>query len=297
MPFQDVCMQHTTSCIYNIFYKLSPHPLLQGLITNILMSCWSLLLICFFLVNSVASSIPPPGKVLDLSTFDALQIPVDDGKGGMTQIRHPKLDTYTSDYFYTNPQDTTEVVFWAPENGVVSGNGAGPRTELTEENNLFTFSGIHTMKYSMKVKQVPSGGKVCIGQIKGDSCDSCRALDEIKNSTVLKGSSCLIVVELIYDETKNGLVSAKMRDKNCNSVSFDLGKFKLDEDINISLKVDGYNVYVSSNKQVLEKYDYSFWKGSHYGMHFKVGLYDQNSSGKSSSGGQAKLSNLKITHD
>jgi len=44
------------------------------------------------------------------------------------------------------------------------------------------------------------------------------------------------------------------------------------------MKVDGYNVYVSSNKQVLEKYDYSFWKGSHYGMHFKVGLYDQNSS-------------------
>jgi len=91
------------------------------------MSSWAFLIITFVLVISVESSIPPPGKVFDLSTFDALQIPVDNGKGGMTQIKHPKLDTYTSDYFYTNPHDTTEVVFWAPENGVMSENGSGPR--------------------------------------------------------------------------------------------------------------------------------------------------------------------------
>jgi len=83
----------------------------------------------------------------------------------------------------------------------------------------------------MKVNQVPSGGKVCIGQIKGDSCDSCRTLDEAKNSTVLKGGNCKIVVELIYDENKNGLVTANMRDKYCKNAKYDLGKFKIDEDI------------------------------------------------------------------
>ena len=31
------------------------------------------------------------------------------------------------------------MVMFVPENGVVTGNGAGPRTELTEPNDYFTF--------------------------------------------------------------------------------------------------------------------------------------------------------------
>lgn len=260
-------------------------------------------LVVFLLLCCVGLSIqdvPPPGKVLDLSTFDALQIPVDNGNGGITQIKHPQLDAYSSEYFYTNPYDTSEVVFWCPENGVVTGNGAGPRTELTEPNNYFTFSGTHTMKYTTSVKEVPSGGEICIGQIKGDSCDICAAMEEkaLNNSTVgLQGSSCLIVVELIYDADKNGLVTAHMRDDDCRGVSFELGHFDFDENIDISMKVDGYDVYVSSNKVTLDKYDYSFWKGKHYGMHFKVGVYDQNKGKSGSVGGKAKVSNLKISHN
>jgi len=256
-------------------------------------------IICvFYLSVSVYSSDPPPGKVLDLSDFDNLQLPLDNGKGGMTEIKHPELDTYTSDYFYTNPYDTSQVVFWTPENGVVSGNGAGPRTELSESNNYFTFSGTHKMSYTMQVKQVPSGGKVCIGQIKGDDYDSSDANIKGENSTSRPGcsGSCKIIVELIYDDNEDGLVTAHMRDESCCSATFKLGKFELDEDIEISMKVDGYNVYVSSNKVTLNKYSYSWWKGDNYGMHFKVGLYDQNTGSKSSNGGKAKLSNLKISH-
>lgn len=249
----------------------------------------------------IVNAVPPPGKVLDLSTFDALQIPVDNGKGGMTQIKHPELDTYSSEFFYTNPYDDSEVVFWAPENGSgISENGSGPRTELTEKNNLFTFSGTHTMSYDITVKEVPSDGQVCIGQIKGDSCDSCRQQELFGNETLssLHGS-CKIVVELIYDADNSGLVTAHMRSKSgnsCSSENFKLGKFDMGEKIHIDMKVDGYYVYVSSNKVQLDKYDYSFWKGSHYGMHFKVGLYDQTSCKSCSSGAKAKLSNLKIKH-
>ena len=241
------------------------------------------------------NTIPYPGEVLDLSTFDALQIPLDNGSGGMTQIKHPELDTYSSEYFYTNPYDVSQVVFWAPENGVVSGNGAGPRTELTEDNNYFTFSGKHVMKYTMQVKETPRGGEVCIGQIKGDSYDS--QFMGVQNVS-LGGASCLIVVELIYDAEKNGLVTAHMRNKkdgSCSGVTYELGKFQLDENIEISMEVDGYDVFVSSNKASVS-HDYSFWKGQHYGMHFKVGLYDQNKNENGSSGGKAKLSNLKISH-
>lgn len=253
-----------------------------------------------FIVSSVLCVLPP-GKVLDLSAFDSLQIPVDNGGGSFVQIRHPDLDSYTSDYFYTNPYDSTQVVFWAPENGSVSQNGAGPRTELTEDNNRFTFSGTHTMKYTMQVKETPSGGKVCIGQVKGDSCDSCffaeREGETISNSTALMGAGCLIVVELIYDANKNGLLTAHMRGHDasgCTNVQFNLGNFDLDEKMDISMTVNGYDVRVSSNKVTLPSYDYSFWKGAHYGMHFKVGLYDQNSGG--SGGAKGKLSNLRISH-
>lgn len=253
-------------------------------------------LVGVFVSPAVTTSVPPPGKVLDLSTFDALQIPVDNGKGGMTQIKHPELDSYSSEYFYTNPYDASQVVFWSPENGVVSGNGAGPRTELTEDNNFFTFSGKHKMKYRMQVKETPSGEKISIGQIKGDSFDTYL---EVENSTSVWGASCLIVVELIYDPKSNGLLTAHMRKKNgdgCSGVTYELGKFSLSENIDISMEVIGYDVYVSSNKVSLDAHDYSFWKGKHYGMHFKVGVYDQHKDRSGSGAGKAKLSNLKISH-
>lgn len=240
---------------------------------------------------------PSPGQVLDLSTFDALQIPLDNGKGGMTQIKHPELDSYSSEFFYTNPDDHSQVIMWAPVDGAMSGNGAGTRTELTEDNNHFTFSGKHKMKYSMKVKETVNGGQVAIGQIKGDSYDSyLLESEDISNATSLRGSSCLIVVELIYDAKENGLLTAHMRkqkDGDCKGVTYELGNFNINENIDISMEVEGYDVYVSSNKASVS-HDYSFWKGKHYGMHFKVGAYNQDKSG--SGAGKVKLSNLKISH-
>lgn len=253
----------------------------------------SIFLVLLGSTNVVLSSVPPPGKVLDFSTFKDLQVPVDDGKGGMTEIKHPELDTYSSKYMYTDEWDTSKVVFWAPINGVISGHGAGPRTELTEPNNLFTFSGKHTMKFTQQVKQIPSCGDVCIGQIKGDSYNS--QFFTAGNGTVgtTGGDSCLIVVELTFDG-KNAI--AHTRDKNCQGVKHNLGSYTMDEEIHISMTVDGYYVYVSSNKVNLGKIDYSFWKGANYGMHFKVGIYDQCSGKSSEDGGKTKLSGLQITH-
>lgn len=258
---------------------------------------------CFICVKS---SIPPPGDVLDLSPFDALQIPVDNGRGGFVQIKHPELDTYSSEYMHTDEWDTSKVVFWAPINGAVSDNGSGPRTELTEDNNYFTFSGKHTMKFSQQVKQVNSCSDVCIGQIKGDSYDeyfqvpthwknttySNASIDRSSDHPIL-GASCLIVVELTYDGKH---VIAHTRDHNCHSVNYDLGSFGIDEEIEIEMTVDDYDVYIKSNKATVPALDYSFWKGANYGMHFKVGLYDQCTGSSDSDGSKSKLYNLHITH-
>ena len=263
------------------------------------------------LLQNACAKVPPPGEVLDLSPFDALQTPLDDGHGGMTQIKHPELDTYSSEYMYTDEWDTSKVVIWAPINGVVSGNGAGPRTELTEENSLFTFSGKHTMKFTQQVKQINSCSDVCIGQIKGDDFDEAFEVPPTWNTTQphywisegryeslhrdhpIIGASCLIVVELTYDGSH---VTAHTRNEHCDNVSNDLGHFDLDEEIIIEMTVDDYDVFISSNKVTLPKIDYSFWKGAHYGMHFKVGVYDQCTGNSDTDGSKSKLSNLKITH-
>jgi hypothetical protein len=249
-----------------------------------------------FVLPCVVRAVPPPGSVLNLSPFDALQVPIDNGSGGFVQIKHPKLDTYTSSYMYTDPADSTGVILWAPENGVVSANGAGPRTELTEVNDRFTFSGRHVMDFTQQVLQVPSSGVLCIGQVKGDSYDS--AFFESDSSPGLNtslGAGRLIIVELIY-VAKTGAVEAHMRDVDANNVKYSLGTFTLKEKIVMKFVVDGYGVYVSSNKVALPKYDYSYWKGSNYGMHFKVGVYDQNTGTSSTIGGKSRLSGLKITH-
>ena len=87
------------------------------------------------------------------------------------------------------------MVMFVPENGVVTGNGAGPRTELTEPNDYFTFSGTHHMSYVTRVLQADH--TVCIGQVKGDDYSS--------------NASALIVVEIIYSPG-SGSVTSHVRD-------------------------------------------------------------------------------------
>lgn len=237
-----------------------------------------------------------PADVLNLAeTSMELQFPDTSKDGGIHTIKQPELLTYSSNYFYTNEDDPSTVVFWAPENGGVTDNGSGPRTELTEPKNFFTFSGKHTMTFTQQVKATDPKGVICIGQIKGDSYDS-TAIEEFNNSSssaILRGS-LLIVVELMYSES-SGAVTAHVRNKQGDNINLDMGHYSLNEKINMMMSVDGYEVTVKSDK-ASHTYSYDFWKGANYGMHFKVGVYDQGEGSSSSKGGKTKLSNLKITH-
>jgi hypothetical protein len=235
----------------------------------------------FFLLASLltsSSATNPPGENFDLSTF-YLQIPTDNSKGGITEIKQPQLETYTSSYFYTH-SPTNGAMCWAPENGARTNNGAGPRTELSQDIE-FTFSGVHEMNFTQVVHQADCN--VVIGQVKGDS----------HNSGYGTGGSCLIVVELTFETS--GVVSAHGRDSNCNSVSFKLGTYNLKEKIPVTFKVDGYTVYVTTSKGSC-KFDYSFWKGADYQMHFKVGDYLQCSGSSSTKGGKTEIQQLVTSH-
>eukprot|EP00128_Syssomonas_multiformis_P018265 Colp12_sorted_trinity150504_noHs@12897 len=237
-------------------------------------------ILLFLSVCSIACHAVAPGQIYDLRTW-TLQIPVDKGTGSIKQIKQPELATYSSEYFYTDSDKGA--IFRAPSDGLVTGNGAGPRTELTE-NHEFTFSGIHTLNITQQVLQLPPSKTICIAQVKGDSFSKSR-----------RAASCLIVVEFCYNGDAQE-VSAHMRDKDCNSKVFKAGKYKVGEKIDISFRVQDYDVYVATNKVVLPKYSYSFWKGHNYQMHFKVGDYVQGTAKSHTQGGKTKLSHLSVHH-
>ncbi len=196
---------------------------------------FTFILACFLTIFAAESSTPPPSKILDLSNFK-LELP-----DGSTSVKN--LDSYSSKYFYTDPADNRTVNFWTPEDGSVSSNGAGPRTELSEKTE-FTFSGKHSMVFTQQVFEADPKGEVCIGQVKGDSFNANfvsefvdpvgSAIDYSSvplNSTLM--ASCLIVVELIYN-AKSKEVTAHFRDSACNSKSVSVGQFSLGETIKMS---------------------------------------------------------------
>lgn len=96
------------------------------------------------------------------------------------------------------------------------------------------------------------------------------------------------------------VVEAHMRERDsrgdCTSKVFSVGSFNPGEKIHITFKVVDTKVYVSTNKVTLPGYSYSFWQGKNYGMHFKVGVYDQGTGKDGTKGGKVKLSNLVVGH-
>src|ERR1043166_3993018 len=117
----------------------------------------------------------PPGKNIDLSHW-MLAIPVDayGGTNGPAVVITPaQLAAGYSDplYFYTGADGATR--FWCPVTGAFTVALTYPRTELRESldgattNENWTGTGTHLLEAQCQVNQLPSSGKVVIGQIHG----------------------------------------------------------------------------------------------------------------------------------
>ena len=116
----------------------------------------------------------PPGGNFNLTNF-YLGLPVDSSggtSGDSASIPAAQLTGgYTNAlYFYTGPVDGA-MVFWAPVTGATTPNSSYPRSELREQltppsnsTNWLPY-GNHRLSAQCRVTQVPSTGKVIIGQI------------------------------------------------------------------------------------------------------------------------------------
>jgi len=247
------------------------------------------------LVGLSAQSLPPPGHVLNLKNF-VLQLPTG-SNGHIDEVSQPKLETYTSSYFHTAPDNSVE--FWCPVTGARTSGSQFPRTELRESVNLswnnngkgdWTFIGYHLINVTMKVVKVPpKTKKITIGQVHGATISG----------------SCSIIIELFWSDGK--IINA-MRGPPPNNSSTSCpnhyvtlpGNYELDEMFSYSLYVHDKTVSVYTTKGGWSNsYTYSWWKTSGadtYWAYLKAGDYVQQNTGSSSDGGTVRIYDLTTYH-
>jgi len=250
---------------------------------------------------SLSLSASPPGELFDLTHF-VLQLPTCTApkcSNSIDQISQPELKSYTSAYFFTDP-DTNAMTFWCPIDGKHTSGSNYPRSELRENQNLswnndgkgdWTFIGYHQLNVTLKVLEEPTTKTITIGQAHGAAI----------GSTSISGS-CSIISEFEWDNGKlvNHMRGAQSGD-TCSSVSQTLGgTYTVGESFSYSIVVNNKDVSIWTTKGGWSKpYTYSWWNTSGpntYWLYFKAGDYVQDSGSSSTVGGKIAITAITTSH-
>lgn len=220
--------------------------------------------------------------MIDLTTWN-LSVPVGTVA---TTIDTPVLASgFKNEFFHA---DTGTLFFWAPVTGSKTANAKYARSELRETNadgsvrNWLYTAATNQLKATMMVNQVPSTGKVVIGQI------------HVNGST-----EPLIKVEYQYKEkTKTGNIVAKVRMSPGQAdpdVIIVASGVPLNKNFNyvIQLSKTGVLNVTAYNTSWTTTID-SAW--STKPMYFKAGVYTQDNTGYATEGGATTFSKLAIVH-
>lgn len=190
---------------------------------------------------------------------------------------------YQDRYFY---RTDSGVVFWAPVTGTHTQGSVYPRSELREtyedgkQRNWYYKDAMNELSASLTVKQVPSSGRIVIGQI--HSKDS--------STPFLK---------ILYKQVRGtGYVYLELRNKPGDSKSptvmtytgMPLGapfRYEIDLAKSGELRVD-INGLVHNSKIN------SAWASKR--LYFKAGVYTLDNTGPSSEGGRVEFHDLWVSH-
>jgi len=221
--------------------------------------------------------------MIDLATWN-LSVPV--GTPPAT-IDTPKLVSgFKNQYFHSN---TGTLFFWAPVTGTRTENAIYPRTELRETfsngtlRNWLYPDADNSLRATLAVNQVPSSGKLVIGQI--------HAYDSQKP---------LVKLEYQYKSTTaTGNIVAKVRmrpdDAEGRVITIASG-VKLDRDFSYLIHLSpGGALGISAAGSQWDSQISSTWRNKP--LYFKAGVYVQDNSGNSQEGGKVTFSKLDIDHD
>ncbi|OHC26824.1 MAG: alginate lyase [Pseudomonadales bacterium RIFCSPLOWO2_12_59_9] len=219
--------------------------------------------------------------MIDLSTWN-LSIPV-----GVpaTTISTPVLaGGYQDHYFQSNDQS---LFFWAPVNGTTTLNAIYPRSELRETysngsaRNWAYPQADNFLRANLKVSQVPSTGKLVIGQI--HSADS--------NWPLLK-----LEFQMKSSGTANLVYKIRLKPTDAESTTHVLVS---GVPLNQSFS---YYVHLTPAGTLSISFNSVNWYGkidpawAVKPLYFKAGVYTQDNTGYETEAGAASFSRLEIEH-
>ncbi len=221
--------------------------------------------------------------MVDMASWN-LSIPV--GSPPKTIETSALVKGYDGKYFRS---ESGHIFFWSPVTGSRTANAKYPRSELRETwadgrlHNWMYPDADNFLNATLEVNQVPSSGKVVIGQI--------HAYDSTEP---------MLKVEYQYKEdSKPGNIVAKVRnrfdDKKSRVIQIAEG-VPLNERFNYKIHLSpGGDLSVSSRGKNWSSPISATWRDKP--LYFKAGVYVQDNKGYSSEGAKATFYKLDIDHN
>ncbi|WP_445571203.1 polysaccharide lyase family 7 protein [Pseudomonas sp. E102] len=220
--------------------------------------------------------------MIDLATWN-LSIP--EGSPAMT-IDTPRLAQGFKDQYFN--AETGTVFFWAPVTGTKTANASYPRSELRETfpdgrlRNWLYPAADNTLRATVAVNQVPSTGKIVIGQI--HTKDSNSPMVKLEYQYKTKSSTGNIVAKVrMRPDDKEGQVITVATGVTLNR-NFPY-MIHLSPKGALGISAAGYNWRTTVDPS---------WKVKP--LYFKAGAYVQDNTGYVTEGGKVTFSKLEIKH-
>lgn len=219
--------------------------------------------------------------MINLATWN-LSIPV--GVPATTIATPQLVGGYRDHYFKANDE---QIYFWSPVNGTTTENARYPRSELRETyadgslRNWLYPAADNILSARLQMNQVPSSGKVVIGQI--HNADSNRPLLKLEYQMKDSGSA-----DLVY--------KIRLRPTDAESVTHVLVQgVPLNQPFT-------YYVHLTPGGILSVNFNGVRWYGkigaawASQPLYFKAGVYTQDNSGYETEAGAATYSRLRISH-
>ncbi|WNW11090.1 polysaccharide lyase family 7 protein [Pseudomonas sp. DTU_2021_1001937_2_SI_NGA_ILE_001] len=219
--------------------------------------------------------------MIDLATWN-LSIPV--GVPAQTIATAQLMRGYQDGYFRSG----NTLFFWAPVTGSTTDNAKFPRTELREttaDGRAFNWnytSADNFLRAALMVNQVPSSGKIVIGQIH-----------------TYQSNEPLLKVEYQYkDKLKTGNIVAKLR----RSPQSEIEVITIAEGVPLNQRFS-YSIHLTPAGNLTVNAYENVWNvrldptWSTKLLYFKAGVYTQDNTGYATEGGAATFYQLSIAHD
>jgi hypothetical protein len=234
----------------------------------------------------------PPSGNFDLTHWK-LTLPIG-RQGKPDEVLPAQLsDAYVhAPYFLSSPVDGA-MRFWAPVTGVTTQGSTYPRSELREQRtpgkdspNWYA-NGTHVLEAECRIIQVPSSGRVIIGQVHGKKTPT--------------GEAANPLVKLAYDAQSRSLrvqVKASPHRQRREESTDVVGGIELGTLIKYQIKIVDGVAHVTVNGKRFERDFYATdpdWAKTD--LYFKAGAYTLDNQGPSTEGAQVDFYVLRVRHD